>query len=309
MTVSGAFEKMTTALELTPNESNKASQQCEFLRASLREQLNVERDFISGSYARSTAIRPLDDIDLFLVLGKQHAPLQQASPDGVLRLVQRAIKRIYPTAELPIRQNRSVHIAFAGTGIGYDVVPAFAEGAYYLIPDRDSGRWIRSNPERHQVLSTAANEAANKKLKPLVKVAKHWNRRQPAKAVRSFHLEVMAGGILRGFTGSYAEGLAHLFAGLASAVMGRCPEPAGLGADLDSDLSAAERRAAGAAFGAAAQQARQALELGAAGRTEEAHHVWRSLLGAEYPEAGRAPRPTTPTDTKPAPDHPRSRFG
>lgn len=288
-TVNKAFEMMLQELKLTDSGQSEASRQQNVLRENLRKGLTLDRDFLSGSYARNTAIRPLNDIDCFLVLNEEdHGHLKNQAPEEALKLVQAVLDKAYPNKELPIIQNRSVNIEFSGTGIGFDVVPSFAKGSNYQIPDRGSNRWVDTNPETHKSVSTEANEKANNKLKPLVKAAKHWNRRV-GKPVKSFHLEVMAYEILNGFSSSYPEGLHLMFTKMADRVLDKCPEPAGLGPAIDETMTTSERQAARAKFQDAAGVVAQALELAADGKTEEAHYLWRQLLGEVYPEKGKQP--------------------
>ncbi len=64
-------------------------------------------------------------------------------------------------------------------------------------------------------------------------------------------------------------------------------EPAGVGPNIDAGLTQPERTAAREGLLAAARNADVALALDKAGRTEEAHGIWRKLLGTQYPEKGR----------------------
>ncbi|MBU1610688.1 MAG: nucleotidyltransferase [Proteobacteria bacterium] len=290
-TVRAAFEQMIQQLELTEAERAEASRQQNDLRTRLVSTLTgVEEQFLTGSYARHTAIRPLHDIDLFMVLNDAvHGYRRSAPISHVLYLVQRALKQIYPNKDPAILQNRSVHLDFKGTGIGYDIVPAFRERVgsdVYLIPDRRAEHWIRSNPRAHEAASTLANEKAGKKLKPLIKVAKHWNVHQ-GKPLASFHLEVMAYGAFSSAPASYPEGLVALFGHLSNAVLHACPDPTGLGPDIDQGLGGQDQLRFYGLFHSAMEHARQAINLDARGLPEQAHLLWRALLGEVYPECGR----------------------
>ena len=58
-------------------------------------------------------------------------------------------------------------------GRAFDIVPALENAAdHFVIPDTTRQAWIVTNPEKHKQVSILANEAAGKKLKPLVKAAK-----------------------------------------------------------------------------------------------------------------------------------------
>lgn len=291
-TIAQAFDTFLRRLELTDNEREEASRQQRSLRDNLRAQLGHGiRDILSGSYSRGTAIRPLNDIDVFVVLDPvaHRDGYPPATPATCLKKIHAALKAAYPGHE-PRIQGRSVHIDFTGTGIGYDVVPAFEErsAGEYKIPDRDRDAWIRTNPEKHKAACVAANDRAGGKLNRLVKAAKRWNQRQPApNQLRSFHLEAMSYGAFSTGPASFPEGLAALFAFLADRVLTSCPDPAGVGPHIDASMPQPDRTAARQSLLAAAKEAQRALQLDRQGHTEQAHWIWRELLGDDYPERGR----------------------
>jgi hypothetical protein len=286
-TITQAFEQCIQDLELKETERTEASHQQNVVRDKLRRCLGgVERDILSGSYSRRTAIRPLNDIDLFMILDRAvHADVYPpAPPEHCLQKVQRALAAAYPDKPPARIQGRSVNIEFQGTGIGYDVVPAFTvSGNMYMIPDRDRKSWI--NTDRHKEACTAANARAGGKLHPLIKLAKHWNQAH-GRVLRSFHIEVMAYRAFQAPPATYPEGIAALFEHLAQAVMVVCPEPAGIGPNIDAGMTSQERAVARQALSQPAASARNALELDRLGRVREAHGVWRALFGGVYPEKG-----------------------
>jgi hypothetical protein len=316
-TVADALQTFISELELTDRQYEEANQQRQVVTSHLQRGLSVKNTFISGSFGRSTAIRPLHDIDLFITLNRPaHEDLRQGGPDTCLKKIRAVLADAYPDKELPTIQGRSVNIQFSGTEIGFDIVPAFEDPRdpdVYEIPDRNVRGWIQSNPRLHKEYSSKANERAGKQAKPLVKALKHWNCNQPGKKpLRSFHLELMVYAALQSPPAAYADGIALLFADLAQRVMYPCPDPAGLGPDVAAGFSPERLQRAQGFLRAAADTARQALDAGNAGRTEEAHYYWRSLFGDAYPERGKAPGAAAPaviTTPRTAPDDPGKRFG
>ena len=309
MTINRSFQHFLESLELREKERDEASRQHRYLREALQNKMSVEDNFISGSYARSTALRPLNDIDIFLVLKQTEKLSPSASPETILREVKAVLEVIYPgkTARL---QSRSVNIEFSGTNIAYDVVPAFSDREdVYLIPDRDEPTWIETNPKVHKELSTDANRRADNKLKPLVKAVKHANNVHKGGA-RSFHLEVLSWRILTSPPKTFLAGLRTLLDGLAAEVCVPCPEPAGLGPDIRP--SDARCRKAQSWLGEMAKLAREAESLADDGRTSEAHVQLHDLFGKEWPEEGSSKRHSTGGAVViggSAVDDSRSRFG
>ncbi|MFP2898318.1 SMODS domain-containing nucleotidyltransferase [Corallococcus sp. 4LFB] len=318
MQVRQAVHDFISALELTTAERKEASDQHKFLRDGLASRLEIEPDlypFLTGSYARSTAIRPLKDIDLFCVL--QRTPLLNpaSKPMDALETVRRALEDQYrgKTAD---PQNRSVNIEFSNTGIAYDVVPAFLDEGHsevFWIPDLQARTWIRSNPRIHERLSVDANEAAGQELKPLTKAVKHWNRRQPeGERLRSFHIEVMIWDVLVAKPENRLDGLIEIFEGLASRVRLDTRDPAGLGPYINQGMTDAAKTAAMTRLGRAASTLREARELAQTGHTERAHHLLYGLFGDPYPEKGKQERSVVTgvsASLPSAPDGHGSRFG
>ncbi len=283
-TIQHVFDQLARKLELTSREDEEASRQQNVLRDHLRGSLDIDRDFLSGSYKRRTAIRPLKDIDLVLVLKEtSHGALRSEPPQKILALVRDALARSYPNAAPPREQARSVNIAFRGTEIGYDVVPAFrhTDGGY-LIPDRERGAWIRSDPERHHQACIAANQTAGNMLNPLVKMAKYLNVRYH-KPLRSFHLEVMAYSAFQGRPSALDSGLHGLLVHLADRVLQSCPDPARLGPNIDQGMNSQTRGQIRGVLQGLAQTAQKALQARDRGDVAGAHALWSSLFGPLYP--------------------------
>lgn len=283
-TVPQVFDQLVRNLELTPREQNDASRQQNVLRGNLRATLTIAQDFISGSYQRRTAIRPLKDIDLVLVLDEaKHRALRSEPPQKMLALVRDALTRAYPNAAPPREQARSVNITFRGTEIGYDVVPAFRHAAGgYLIPDRERGAWIRSDPDLHRKACIAANQAAGNMLNPLIKMAKALNARHH-RPMRSFHLEVMAYSAFAGRPAALDTGLYQLLRHLADRVLQSSPDPAKLGPNIDQGMDSDTRATIRRAVQGWATTAEQAIRATERGNLELAHATWSSLFGPLYP--------------------------
>lgn len=295
MQVGQAIHEFVSSLELTEGQRDEASRQHTFLREQLASRLPLDprfNTFLTGSYARSTAVRPLKDIDVFCVLQRTAdlAPESHA-PAAALQRVKGALDAAYP-GKAADPQNRSVNIEFTGTGIGYDVVPAYvADGGgedQFLIPDLAAGVWIRSNPRVHRERSVVYNAQTEGELKPLTKALKHWNRALPdGQRLRSFHLEVMAWSVLTSKPASRLAGLATLFRGLAVTVLTPTPDPAGLGPDLDADVRPETRNMAAVRFEAVAREIDRAAVFASSGHTEVAHHILFGIFGDPYPERGK----------------------
>ena len=59
ISVSDAFKKFLSRLELTDGEQNDASRRQKDIRGYMDESFGVEHDFLTGSYRRWTKTKPL----------------------------------------------------------------------------------------------------------------------------------------------------------------------------------------------------------------------------------------------------------
>lgn len=278
-----AFDAFLRSLEPTEKQAAEATKQQQVMFENLRQALRPKEAILSGSYGRGTAIRPLHDIDLFLVLGSE--PVPSSSPAlSYLQRIQKALQDNYHGKQAKL-QARSVNIEFTTTELGFDVVPALEDPhrqGVYWIPERDSGAWIPSNPRLHKQACDAANAQASGMLKPLIKLVKRWNQRH-GKLLASFHLEVMAYEAFPSRPDSYANGLRRLFEFLSERVTRLCADPAGLGPAIDARLTPQRREEGKRNLAAAARKAAKALEYEEHGHLADAYPLWRALLGDDFP--------------------------
>ena len=195
------------------------------------------------------------------------------------------------------RQSRSINVDFGVEVkeedktdykiLSVDVVPAFASGDDFEIPDGDTGKWIRTNPKIHADKATAAHQAYSSEWKGLVRMAKYWNNhsRHGEKPVKpSFLIEVMALQCLYGgWGGQFDREMQGFFATMADRIGDMWEDPAGLGPPISNSMDTARVAKARQALTAAATQAGIAINHVRQGRNGEALKVWRELFGPMFP--------------------------
>lgn len=205
LSVDEAFRKFKSRLELNDKEQKNASARQTEVRDHLVTKFDIDRSFLTGSYARHTKTKPLKDIDIFFVLKESEKDYRSKAASVVIGDFYDALAEKYGKGAVR-KQSRSVNVDFgvvidAEDNTDYrivsvDVVPAFADGDdYYEIPDDDTGKWIKTNPEIHARKATDAHQAYSNEWKGLVRMAKYWNNnaRHGEKPVKpSFLIEVMA---------------------------------------------------------------------------------------------------------------------
>lgn len=153
LTVNEAFRKFKSRLELNDREQRNASARHTEVRDYLNTKFEIARSFLTGSYARHTKTKPLKDIDIFFELSEAERHYLSKAPSVVIGDFHGALVDKYGGDAVRM-QSRSVGIDFgvvvdADDNTDYrvvsvDVVPAFAAGDDYEIPDDDSGRWIKT---------------------------------------------------------------------------------------------------------------------------------------------------------------------
>lgn len=289
LTVPDAFEKFKGRLEISSAEQEDASRRQQKIREQIREGLAVERDFLTGSYARHTKTKPLKDVDIFVVLKESESDYLDKAPDVILDRLLEILTPHYPGKTS--KGNRSVKIdrrEFATPDeqvLSFDVVPAFTRDGAYSIPDRRQGGWIKTNPDIHAEKATAANEAFAKQWKPVVKMVKKWNDHNDKPVKPSYLLEVMALKLLDPpWAGSYPRELRQFFATAAQALDEEWADPAGLGPAVTARLTenSWELLTAKQALRDAEAAATEALRLEQSGHTGAALDAWQELFGPRF---------------------------
>ena len=296
LTIDEAFRKFKRRLELNEREQKNATERHTEVRGYVRTKFAIERDFLTGSYKRHTKTKPLKDIDIFFEMKASERHYRAKAASVVLDDHEQALVDKYGRKAVT-RQSRSINIDFGVEVkdedktdykvLSIDVVPAFACGDDYEIPDGDTGQWIKTNPEIHAEKATQAHQAYGNEWKGLVRMVKYWNnnKKHGDKPVKpSFLLEVMALDCLYGgWGGQFDREIQALFATLADRIGEVWADPAGLGPPISAAMDAKRVERAKRALGEAARQADMAINHVRQGRQGEALKVWQELFGPMFP--------------------------
>ncbi len=203
------FAGILSRIEPTRAQKSQAQRSHQHLRSTLKTgqfEHRILRDYLSGSYARSTALRPQDDVDIIFIIdpASWKAPFLSLSgwpdPGIVLESFQRAIRYRYPKSKVLV-QRRSVCLQLSQVAI--DIVPAIEDAEdsdqIYVADTKEDflgfpdNEWILSSPLRHERIVTDLNKEHDRLFTPLVKILKHWNAQlSEAKRLKSFAVETLA---------------------------------------------------------------------------------------------------------------------
>jgi len=296
LSVNDAFKKFKSRLELNNKEQKNAASRHKEVRGYLAEKFSIDRDFLTGSYARYTKTKPLKDVDIFFVLGEGERHYRDKAASRILDDFVLVLAEKYGDDAVQ-RQRHSVGVDFgvlvdADDNTDYrvvsiDAVPAFADGTDYEIPFYDGDKWIRTNPEIHAKQAVAAHQAYSNEWKGLVRMIKYWNNnaRHGDKPVKpSFLIEVMAMECLYGgWGGSYDYEIQGFFSTLADRILEDWRDPAGLGPPVSDVMDAARKQRAQRLLNAASREATLAIDHARRGRNGEALKAWRALFGPRFP--------------------------
>lgn len=218
------FTELLSDIEPSPTTKSHASGGHTGIRDHLRTQEKFKdryvTSFLSGSYARSTSIRPRTsadgeerpDVDIIVVTNFSTAD----HPDDVLKEVCRALEDGGEGYEVERINKRSVRVETWQADM--DIVPVVETWNGYMIPDRDNGTWKFTNPPVHTTWSGKQNERFDGRFKPLVKLFKWWRRVNPSgRRPKGFVLEVLVSLHAPTTEAHYGEAFAQLLANIQNA--------------------------------------------------------------------------------------------
>ena len=288
MTVSEAFGEFKSDLELPDRKQQQASVAQQAIRAQISAFTYVNTSFLSGSYARHTKIHPLDDIDVMLIMNEARVGLATNGsgtlPGQALDRVVGAVREAYGSAAAIKKQARSVNVKLGELEFGFDLIPAwYRQPDGYWIPDTEYGSWLPTDPDAHARHMTQANELCGGKLKPVIKMLKHWNRNN-YDLFRSFHLELICARSLNqqsipnfqtGVTASLLALRNHVGITMVDPTYGLYP--------VDRPLSAEDATKLSNRVNADSDNALEALRLERNGRHQDAIEKWKYIFLTGFP--------------------------
>lgn len=280
-------------------------------------ELLLGESFGAGSFGRKTKEQPLDDIDIYFVMsgggltmkqGDARVPVElHGSGSGVLatdpllldgqwvssaRILARVAERVTEFGyESGVNtQGKSAYMKVSDT-LNIDICPVLWASStigevdrYYLPAGTGSYSWKKTDPRLDQARVTADNQTHSEKLLPVIRLMKWWNDNrnvglQNKGWLKGIHLEVIVSDALRGRTiDGIAPTMHVLFAELPALLDRGCPDPTGLGAALDVNLSSGAREHSKIALDRDKGYAALAANALAANNGSGALQYWRNVF-------------------------------
>lgn len=297
------FTKYLKKIQPTRSSRERAAQLHSTLRSRLLEADDdvfkawYENSFLYGSYARNTAINPIKDVDVCLVLNIDIAEYTPQQVIGRLKRVLEALGYEDKTAY----QRRSIRIDMSGTTMdAVPVVPIQDVDDILNIPDRVLKSWIDTHPKAHIEAARKTNKESGGRYIPLVKIVKAWYRYQ-AKEKREidrpkpkgFMLEVLVAKYQDSDAPTYAEAfvsflenfMADCGSQLRQGLFPDIPDPGIAGESIKATFEPYEAQLFAEIVDESLATAKQAI---AAETRGESATLWRKVFGDRFPDAPTA---------------------
>lgn len=214
MELASDFSKFLSSIQPGDSDIADAKAAHEKVRDRLRtdeESKDAHKEtFLSGSYARHTAINDINDVDVICVLDLDHAITE---PETVLVWLQGILNKYYSEVRL---QGRSVG-AKAAKGVWLDIVPSTlvaADDGPLWIPDRDAKQWVQTHPKGQIAAGLSKNKTTDGHYIHTVKLLKAWRDRLTTESCRpkSYILETLTHDAI-GFPASHAAAIVSMLEG------------------------------------------------------------------------------------------------
>jgi hypothetical protein len=258
----------------------------------VRKELRTDEDskdahkdtFLSGSYARHTAIHDINDVDVICVFDLDQSITK---PEVVLAWLRGILAKYYKTTKV---QGRSVGVQGAND-VWVDIVPAtpmYADDGPLWIPDREAREWVQTHPKGQIAAATSKNQATSGFYVQTVKLLKSWRDRLPTESSKpkSYILETLTHQAI-GYPSSHAKAVVNVLEGIErtygfyrnSGSVPTLPDPGYPTVNVAKHWESKEFDDFMTQVKSSAVTARQALDS-----TDEkaSRDLWRKLFGSEF---------------------------
>lgn len=302
------------SVNLPRDKANVYRAQARRLREKLEAYLAEHPDFslrkmlLSGSLAKGTALRSLNDIDVACYISGAEAPTDVAALlEYLAARLRRAFPNLSPDQVKP--QTYSVTVSFRGTGLDVDVVPILYSDDpqwYGNLVSQEDGSFLRTSIPLHLEFTRRRKKQQDVHFAQVVRLVKYWARLQKRERegfrFKSFMVEMVLSHLCDqglDFT-DYPEALQHFFTYLARTgfseriVFADYYDPASVGAlsdpvqiidpvNADNNVSGLYTNRHAALIVEAALEAGDAVDSALAAPTKgESIHYWRKVFGPAF---------------------------
>jgi len=305
LTVEQSFQKLIANLNPTEKQQLDIRTKRETIDSALANDQRIflhtekQQSFLTGSYARDTIIRPINDVDLYVRVNYgEHA--KDKSPRSILLLMASALRKRYPNNTQVNVDSPCVVVTF--WGFKFEIAPVVCyEGNadLYDIPAPGSQSWIQCYPNVPSKWLSYCNYKNDEMFIPLIKILKQWNRNNKV-GLKSFHLELLTEKVFGSVTEiySYPQGIFDwMFCVRNWLRENKYPfieEPGHGNKYVDDYLygNAFRLMAVRSKVDAGLKSAERAYDFFGKGRQIVAKRIWKSMFGSMFPSP--EPEPSKP---------------
>jgi tRNA nucleotidyltransferase (CCA-adding enzyme) len=216
-------------VNLPKEKASEYRAQVRRLREKLQSYLSEHPDFtlrkilLSGSLAKGTSLRSLNDIDVACYISGADIP---TDIEALLNYLAERLRAAFPnfSADQVKPQTYSVTVSFRKSGLDVDVVPILYSGDpdwYGNLVSQDDGSLLETNIPRHIEFIRKRKMAQEMHFAQVVRIAKFWVRKVKRAnsefRFKSFMVELILASLCdRGLSFSdYPEALQHFFTYIA----------------------------------------------------------------------------------------------
>lgn len=172
-------------VNLPRDKANEYRAQANRLRDKVETYVNEHPDFslkkmlLSGSLAKGTALRTLNDIDVGCYISGADAPNDVA---GLINHLTERLRTAFPNfkPEQIKPQTYCVTVSFVGSGLDVDIVPILYEGDpnwYGNLVSQEDGSFMKTCIPRHLEFIRKRKNAHPEHFAQVVRLIKYWVRR------------------------------------------------------------------------------------------------------------------------------------
>lgn len=288
MELAADFKTLLSSIQ--PGDNDVADAKAAHEKA--RDQLRTDEDFkeahkdtfLSGSYARHTAINDINDVDVICIVDIDESVTE---PELVLAWTQSILDKYYTKTK---RQGRSVG-AQAAKGVWLDIVPGTpmnGDDGPLWIPDRKAKEWVATHPKGQIQTSKDKNKSTDGYYVQVAKLMKFWRDRLPTESCRlkSYILESLIHASI-GSPSSHAVAVVNVLEGVECSygwyrdlnIVPTISDPAYPSVNVAKHWEAEDFKDFMNQVKAAASTARKAFDNTDEG---ESRKLWRQIFGSKF---------------------------
>ncbi len=173
-------------VNLPKEKANEYRAQARRLRERLENYLNEHPDFslkkmmVSGSLAKDTALRTLNDIDVACYVSGVDAPSDIPKLlDYIAERLRKAFPNFSPDQVKP--QTYSISVSFKGSGLDVDIVPILYYGDvnwYGNLVSQEDGSFLKTSIPLHLDFIKKRKRAHDQNFSQVARLVKFWARKE-----------------------------------------------------------------------------------------------------------------------------------